>query len=207
MAPILFWCARCSGTLVWVRPAAATPAGAGPAAPPPPPPRRGPFSGGGVPSAPGGRRAAPVAPKLEGGAGGGGGGAAPPAPPPRQASACLLLSPACPSGAYSRRWGCWAGAGVGRGPVGRRRVSAARGGGGRGGNPRALVRAPVFPGPASATIRGRSTPSAQRQQRGSALKRGGQQTSGVQRNSCLSFPLTETQTAGCRLLNCRMIGR
>ena len=47
------------------------------------------------------------------------------------------------------RGGCRAAAGVGRGPVGRQRVSAARGGGGRGGNPPALVRAPVFPGPAS----------------------------------------------------------
>ena len=90
-ASILLWCsavrrpqawrARCSGTLLWARPAAATPTGAGgwgswgaqcagPAASPPPP-RRGPFRGrGGVPSAPGGRRAAPVAPKLGGGDGG-----------------------------------------------------------------------------------------------------------------------------------------
>ena len=92
-ASILFWCAtvrrpqawsaRRSGALVWARPSAATPTGAGgwgrwgarcagPAAPPPPP--RGPFWGrGGVPSAPGGRRVAPVALKLGGGSGGGGG--------------------------------------------------------------------------------------------------------------------------------------
>ena len=84
-----------------------------------------------------------------GGVRGGGWGGRPPAPPPRRASACLPLSPACPTGVYSRRGGCRAAAGVGRGPVGRRRVSAAEGGGGGGGNPLALVRAPVFPGPAS----------------------------------------------------------
>ena len=115
----------------------------------PPPPRRGPFwGGGGVPSAPGGRRAAPVAPKLGGGVRGGGWGGRPPAPPPCPASACLPSSPACPPGVYSHRGACRAAAGVRRGPVGRRRVSAAGGGGG-GGDPPALVRAPVFPGPAS----------------------------------------------------------
>ena len=116
--------------------------------PHPPPPRRGPFWGrGGVPSAPGGRRVAPVAPKLGGGSGGGGG--APPAPPPprpvgrRPAIRCLRRAPP----GYTRAVGV-AGrpGGVGRGPVGRQRVSAAGGGGG---NPPALVRAPVFPGPAS----------------------------------------------------------
>ena len=60
-APILFRCARCSGMLVWARPAAATPAGAGPAASLPPA-SRSLLGAGGVPSAPGGRRAAPVAP-------------------------------------------------------------------------------------------------------------------------------------------------
>ena len=114
---------------------------------PPPPASRSLLGVGGVSSAPGGRRAAPVAPKLGGVAGGGWGGR-PPAPPPRRASACLPLSPACPPGVYSGRGGCRAAAGVGRGPVGRRRVSAAGGGGG-GGNPPALVRAPVFPRPAS----------------------------------------------------------
>ena len=153
------WCARCSGTLVWACPAAATPAGAGgwrrwgarcagPAASPPPPASRFLLGGGGVPSAPGGRRAAPVAPKLGGGSGGGGGGAA---PTPHRASACHPLSPACPPGVYSCRGVCWAAAGVGRGPVGRQQVSAAGGGGGGGGggNPPALDRAPVFPRPPS----------------------------------------------------------
>ena len=52
-APILFHCARCSGRLLWARPAAATPGGAGPAASPPPP-RRGPSWGGGRPLGSGG---------------------------------------------------------------------------------------------------------------------------------------------------------
>ena len=168
-ASILFWCAAVrraqawsahrSGALVWARPSAAAPAGAGgwgrwgarcagPAASPPPP-RRGPFWGrGGVPLAPGGLRVAPVALNLGGGGeqGEGVGEAAPPpsVPPPRRASACHLLSPACPPGVYSCCGGCRAAAGVGRGPVGRQWVSAA-GGGGRGGEPRA----PVLPGPAS----------------------------------------------------------
>ena len=88
---------------------------------------------------------------LGGGAGGGDGGAAPPppAPPPRRASACHPLSPACPPGVYSCRGGCRAAAGVGRGPVGRQWVSAAGGGAEGGGNPPALVRAPVFPRSAS----------------------------------------------------------
>ena len=64
------------------------------------------------------------------GGGGGGRGGRPPAPPPRRASACLPLPPACPPGVYSCRGGCRAAAGVGRGPVGRRRVSAAGGEGG-----------------------------------------------------------------------------
>ena len=66
------WSARCSGALVWARPSAATPAGAGGwgrwSSRIPPPPRRGPLWGrGGVPSAPGGQRVAPVALKLGGG--------------------------------------------------------------------------------------------------------------------------------------------
>ena len=74
-APILFCCARCSGTLVWARGSrssrrsphpVAVPSGGG---------------GGGVPSAPGGRRAAPVAPQLGEVQGGGVGG-----PPPRPLS-------------------------------------------------------------------------------------------------------------------------
>ena len=151
-APVLFRCARCSGTLVWARPAAATPAGAIPAASPPPP-RRGPFwGGGGRPLGSGGAEGRACGSLAGGVAGGGGCGGRPPAPPPRRASACLPLPPACPPGVYWCRGGCRAAAGVGRGPVGRRRVSAAGGGGGGGGgggNPPALVRAPVFPGPAS----------------------------------------------------------
>ena len=147
-APILFCCARCSGTLVWARPAAATPAGAGPAASPPP--RFAvPSGGGGGPLGSGGAEGRSCGSLAWGGAGGGGWGGAPPPPLPRRASACLPLPPACPPGVYSCRGGCRAAAGVGRGPVGRRRVSAAGGGGGGGGNPPALVRAPVFPGPAS----------------------------------------------------------
>ena len=74
-------------------------------------------------------------PSWGGGAGGGGGwGGRPLGPPPRRASACHLLCPACPPGVYSCRGGCRAAAGVGRGLVGRQRVSAA-GGGGRGGEP------------------------------------------------------------------------
>ena len=154
------WLGPCAAPARW---SAATPAGAGDwgrrgarcagqAASPPPPPRRGPFWGrGGVPSAQGGRRIAPVSLKPGGGSGGGGaGGAAPPpfVPLPDRASACHLLSPACPPGVYSCRGGCRAAAGIGRGPVGRQWVCAA-GGGERGGNPPSLVRAPVFPGPAS----------------------------------------------------------
>ena len=149
-APILFRCARCSGTLAWARPAAATPAGAGPAASPPPPRVAVPSGGGGCPLGSGGAEGRSCGSLAEGGAGGGGGGAAPPAPPPCRASACLPLPPACPPRVYSCLGGCRAAAGVGRGPVGRRRVSAVGGGGGgRGENPPALVRAPVFPGLAS----------------------------------------------------------
>ena len=97
----------------------------------PPPPRRGPFWGG----------------SLAGeGAGGGGAGGRPPAPPPRRASACLLLPPACPRGVYSCRGGCRAAAGVGRGPVGHRRVNAAGGGGEGGGTPPPWVTPPSSPG-------------------------------------------------------------
>ena len=80
------------------------------------------------------------------GGGAGGGGGHPPAPPPHRASACHPLSSACPPG-YTRAVGV----------AGRPRASgavrlAADGPvrqGGRGGNPPARVRAPVFPGPAS----------------------------------------------------------
>ena len=138
------WCARCSGTLVWARPAAATPAGAGgwgrwgarcagPAASPPP--RRGPFWGrGGVPSAPGGRRIAPVAPKRGGGSGGGGGAGGPPPRPPTPSGVGL---PSVVSGVPPRGilvpWGLPGGRGrrarSGRPPTGQC-------GGGGGGPPR-----------------------------------------------------------------------
>ena len=69
-ASILFCCARCSGTPVWVRGSRSS--------------RRCPYrvavppEGGGAPPALGGRRAAPVAPQLRWVRGGGGRGAAPP---------------------------------------------------------------------------------------------------------------------------------
>ena len=119
---------------------------AGPAASPPP--RVAFLSGGG--GAPlrlrGGGGSLLWFPSWGGGGKWGGGGAA---PLPRRASACHLLSPACPLRVYSCRGGCRAAAGVGRGLVGRQRVSVAGGGGGGGGNPPALVRAPPFLGPAS----------------------------------------------------------
>ena len=169
-ASIRFWCAavrrpqawsaRCSGTLVWARPAAATPAGAAGAAgargvqvqPHPPSPRRGPRWGrGGAPSAPGGRRVAPVVPKLGGGSGGaGGGGAAPPPPRPvgrRPAIRCLRRAPP----GYTRAVGLARRPRVSGAARSAANVSVRRGGGGGGGggNPPFLVRAPVFPGPAS----------------------------------------------------------
>ena len=110
----------------------ATPAGAGPAASPPPASRS--LLGGGRPLASGGAEGHSCGSLAGGSAGEGGGrGGRPPAPPPRRASACLPLPPACPPGVYSCRGGCRAAAGVGRGPVGRQRVSAGGGGGeGRG---------------------------------------------------------------------------
>ena len=118
-----------------------------------PPPRVAVPSGGGGPSPrPRGGGGSLLWPSRWEGERGGDRGAAPPpsVPPPRRASACHPLSPACPPGVYSCRGGCRVAAGVGRGPVGRQRVSAAGGGGGEGGgSPPTLVRAPVFPGPAS----------------------------------------------------------
>ena len=111
----------------------------------PPPPRVAvPSGGAGRPLGSGGGEGRSCG-SLAGGVRGGG-VVGPPPRLPRRASACLLLPPACPPGVYSCREGCRTGAGVGRGPVGRRRVSAAGGGGG---GPPALVCAPVFPGPAS----------------------------------------------------------
>ena len=118
--------------------------------PPPPPASRSLLGGGERPLGSGGAEGRSCGSLAGGVRGGGGRGGRPPAPPPRRASACLPLPPACPPGVYSCRGGCRAAAGVGRGPVGRRRVSAAGGGGGGGGgNPPAVVRAPVFLGPAS----------------------------------------------------------
>ena len=170
MASILFWCAavrrpqawcaRCSGTLVWARPAAVTLAGAGgwgrwgarctgPAAPPPPP-RRGPFWGGASPRLQGGRRAAPVAPKLGGGGGGGVGGPPPRPPAPSGIGLPFVVSGVPPRGILVP-WGLLGGRGrrvlSGRPPTGQC-GKGGRGGGGGGKRP-ALVRAPVFPGPAS----------------------------------------------------------
>ena len=145
-ARILFWCARCSGTLVWARPAAATPAEAGPAASPPP----------ASPSLLGGGGASP---RLRGGGGPllwvpswggcGGGGGPPPPPPPRPVGRqpAFRCPRRAPPGVYSCRGGCRAAAGVGRGPVGRRRVSAAGGGGGEvGGTPPPWLAPPSSPG-------------------------------------------------------------
>ena len=171
-ASILFWCAavrrpqawsaRCSGALVWACLSAATPAGAGgwgrwgarcagPAASPPPA-SRSLLGEVGCPSRLRGGGGSLLWLRSWGrgsGRGGGGCGGCPPAPPPCRASACHPLSLACPPGVYSCRGGCRAAGGVGRGPVGRQRVSAAGGGGWGegGGNPPALVCAHVFPGP------------------------------------------------------------
>ena len=78
--------------------------------------------------------------------GGGRGGGAPPRPPAPSGVGLPSVVLSVPPGVYSCRGGCRAAAGVGRGPAGRRRASAA---GGRGGSPPARVRAPVFPRPAS----------------------------------------------------------
>ena len=148
-APILFCCGRCSGTLAWARPAAATPAGAGPAASPPARVAV-PSGGGGHPLGSRGGGGPLLWLPSWGGCGGGGGGAAPPPPRPVGRRPPFCCPRRAPPGVYSCRGGCRAAASVGRGLVGRRRVSAAGGGGGgEGGNPPSLVRAPVFPGPAS----------------------------------------------------------
>ena len=171
-ASILFWCAavrrpqawsaRRSGALVWARPSAATPAGAGgwgrwgvrcagPAASPPPPASRSLL---GVLSSPEGQRVAPVALKLGGGSGGGGGGwmggllRRPPPPRPVRCQPAIRCLRRAPPG-YTRAVGV----------AGRPRASGAarsaangsvrRGGGGGGGTLPPLVRAPAFPRPAS----------------------------------------------------------
>ena len=145
-APILFWCARCSGTLVWARPAAATPAGAGPAASPPPRVAVPSGGGGGVPSAPGGRRAAPVAPKLGGVARGGVGGP-PPRPPAPSGVGLPSVVPGVPPRGIVAPWGL---------PGGRRRrprsgrpPTGQCGGGGGGGGEGGETPPPRFAPPSS----------------------------------------------------------
>ena len=155
-ASILFWCAavrrpqawsaRCSRALVWARLSAATPAGAGglgrwgarcagqaastPARVAVPP------GGGGRPLGSGGAEGCSCGPQTGGGGRRGGmGGGVPPPPHPvgrRPAIRCLRRAP---PGVYWCRRGCRAAAGVGRGPVGRQWVSAAKGGEGRGEGP------------------------------------------------------------------------
>ena len=168
-ASILFWCAavcrpqawsaRCSGALSWACLSAATPAGAGGlgalgravcrSSRIPSPRVAVPSGGGGAPTRlRGGGGSLLWLPSWGGGSGGGWGGR-PPAPPPCRASACHPLSPACPPGVYSCRGVCRAAAGVGRGPVGRQRVSAAGGGGGGeggGGAPPPWLAPPSSPG-------------------------------------------------------------
>ena len=147
-APILFWCARCSGTLVWARPAAATPAGAGPAASPPPA-SRSLLWGGASPRLWGGGGPLLWLPSW-GGCGGGGAGGATPPPPRHVGRRPALRCPRRASPRYTRAVGV---AGRPR-ALGAVRLAAdgsvpRGGGGGGGGNPPVLVRAPVFPGPAS----------------------------------------------------------
>ena len=146
-APILFWCARCSGTLVCARPAAATPAGAGPAASPPPPRVAVPSGGGGRPLGSGGAEGRSCGSKAGGGRGGGGVGGAPPRPVGRgPAFRCPRRAPP----GYTRAVGV-AGQPRASGAVRSAADGSVRREGGEGGgrNPPTLVRALLFPGPAS----------------------------------------------------------
>ena len=119
----------------------------------PPPPRVAVPSGegGASPRLRGGGPSLLWLPSLGGGSGGGGWGGCPPASPPRRASACHPLCPACPPRGILVPWGLPGGRGrwarSGRPPTGQ----CGGGGGGLegGGTFSALVRAPVFPGPAS----------------------------------------------------------
>ena len=151
--------------------------------PPPPPASRSLLGEGGRPLGSGGADDRSCGSRAWGGERWGGGGARggrPPAPPPRRESACHLLSPACPPGVYSCRQGCRAAAGVGRGPVGRQRVSAAGGGGEGGGNPPPWFAPSSSPGrPLKGTLRlrrpGRRRSAVGRQQagrKGACLGRG-----------------------------------
>ena len=153
-ASILFWCAavrrpqawsaRRSGALVWARPSAAIPAGAGgwgrwgarcagPAASPPPA-SRSPLGEGGRPLGSGGAQGRSCGPQAGGGAGGGGAGAAPPLPVPssRRASACHPLSLACPPRGILVLWALPGGLGR-RARPGRPPMGQCGGGGGKGG--------------------------------------------------------------------------
>ena len=113
-----------------------------------PPPRVAvPSGGGGVPSAPGGQRAAPVAPKLGGGVGGGDGGAAPRPPAPLGVGLPSVV-PGVPPRGILAPWRLPGSRGR-QARSGRPQTGQCGGGGGGGGSPPALVRAPVFPGPAS----------------------------------------------------------
>ena len=151
------WSARCSGALVSARLSAATPAGAGGcgrggarrAGPAASPPRVAVPSGegGASPRLWGGGGSLLWPPSWGGGGGGGGGGR-----PPRHPAPSGVGLPSVVSGVPARGilapWGLLGGrerrARSGRPPMGQ-----CSGGGGRGGGPPTLVRAPVFPGPAS----------------------------------------------------------
>ena len=117
---------------------------------PPPPASRSLWGGGASPRLRGGGGPLLWLPSWGGCGGGGGWGGRPPAPPPCRASACLLLPPACPPWGILVPWGLPGGRGrrarSGRPPTGQ--CGGGRGGGGEGNSP-PLVRAPVFPGPAS----------------------------------------------------------
>ena len=120
-APILFWCARCSGTLVWARPAAATPARSGPAASPPPASRS--FSGGGAsPRLRGGGGPLLWLPSWGGCRGGGGMGGPPPRPPAPSGVGLPSVAPGVPPRGILVLWGLPGGRGrrarSGRPPTG-----------------------------------------------------------------------------------------
>ena len=172
-APILLWCAamcrpqawsgRRSGALVWARPSAATPAGAGgwrrwgarcagPAASPPPPRVAVPSGGGGASPRLRGGGGLLLWPSSWGGERGGGGVGGPLRRPPpprpvwrRPAIRCLRRAPP----GYTRAFGVAGQPWASGAPRSAANGSVRRRGEGGGGNPPALVRAPVFPKPAS----------------------------------------------------------
>ena len=149
-APILFWCARCSGTLVWARPAAATPAGAGPAASPPPRVAV-PSGGGGRPLRSGGAEGRSCGFQAGGGSGGGGGmGGPPPRPPAPSGIGLPSVVPGVPPRGILAPWGLPGGRGrrarSGRPPTGQ---CGREGGGGGGGGEGAGTPPPWFAPPSS----------------------------------------------------------